>query len=67
VNQITSIISADMNVNMRAISFESNDGIFEGQVRVQVHDTEHLNTLIQKLRSVEGVLTVERLDPGKRQ
>jgi len=67
VNQITSIISADMNVNMRAISFESNDGIFEGQVRVQVHDTEHLNTLIHKLRSVEGVLTVERLDPGKRQ
>ncbi len=60
VNQITSIISADMNVNMRAISFESNDGIFEGQVRVQVHDTEHLNTLIQKLRNVEGVLTVER-------
>lgn len=60
VNQITSIISADMNVNMRAISFESNDGIFEGQVRVQVHDTEHLNTLIRKLRNVEGVLTVER-------
>ncbi len=60
VNQITSIISADMNVNMRAISFESNDGIFEGQVRVQVHDTEHLNTIIEKLRNVEGVLTVDR-------
>lgn len=60
VHQITNIISSDMNVNMRAISFESNDGIFEGQVRVQVHDTEHLNTLIHKLRNVEGVLTVER-------
>lgn len=60
VNQITGIISADMHVNMRAISFESNDGIFEGKVRVQVHDTEHLNTLITKLRNVDGVLTVER-------
>lgn len=60
VNQITGIISADMHVNMRAISFESNDGIFEGKVRVQVHDTEHLNTLITKLSNVDGVLTVER-------
>lgn len=60
VNQITGIISADMHVNMRAISFESNDGIFEGKVKVQVHDTEHLNTLITKLSNVDGVLTVER-------
>ncbi len=60
VNQITNIISSDMNVNMKAISFESNDGIFEGQVRVQVHDTEHLNTLITKLKNVQGVITVER-------
>lgn len=63
VQRITNIISSDMNVNMKAISFESNDGIFEGQVRVQVHDTEHLNILIEKLQNVNGVLTAERLDP----
>lgn len=63
VQRITNIISSDMNVNMRAISFESNDGIFEGHVRVQVHDTEHLNILIEKLQNVNGVLTAERLDP----
>ena len=60
VHKITNIISADMNVNMKAISFESNDGIFEGQVRVLVLDTAHLNTLMDKLRNVNGVLTVER-------
>lgn len=65
VQRITNIISSDMHVNMKAISFESNDGIFDGQVRVQVHDTEHLNTLIDKLRNVEGVLTVDRMEPGQ--
>jgi GTP pyrophosphokinase len=46
---------------MKAISFEANDGIFDGQVRVLVHDTNHLNTLIESLKSVEGVLTVDRI------
>lgn len=64
VQRITNIISSDMNVNMKAISFESNDGIFDGVVRVQVHDTEHLNTMIEKLRNVSGVLTVDRMEPG---
>lgn len=61
VQKITNIISTDMLVNMKAISFEANDGIFDGQVRVLVHDTNHLNTLIESLKSVEGVLTVDRI------
>lgn len=61
VQKITNIISTDMNVNMKAISFEANDGIFEGLVRVLVHDTNHLNTLIESLKSVQGVLTVDRI------
>lgn len=62
VNSITSIISSDMDVNMKAISFESKDGIFEGSVKVLVTDTTHLRDLIQKLKDVDGVLTVDRID-----
>jgi GTP pyrophosphokinase len=62
VQKITNIISTDMNVNMRAISFEARDGIFEGKVVVMVHDTDHLRTLIDNLKSVDGVLTVDRID-----
>ena len=61
VNAVTSVISADMRVDMRAISFETRDGIFEGQARVVVSDTEHLSELITKLMAVPGVYTVERL------
>lgn len=62
VNKITNIISHEHNVNMRAISFESNDGIFSGKVMAFVHDTDHLNSLMDKLRRVRGVRSVERVD-----
>lgn len=62
VNNITQIISSELNVNMRSISFDSTDGIFEGNITVYVHDTEHLKSLIDKLVRVEGVLKVSRVD-----
>lgn len=62
VNNITKIISNELNVNMRSISFDTNDGTFEGSVTVFVHDTHHLTELMKKLKKVHGVLTVTRMD-----
>ena len=62
VLRITTIISHENNVNMRSISFESKDGIFEGKVMAYVHDAEHLHSLVEKLRSVPEVRRVERID-----
>lgn len=62
VNRITTIISQENNVNMRSISFESKDGIFEGKVMAYVHDAEHLHSLVDKLRSLPEVKRVERID-----
>jgi GTP pyrophosphokinase len=62
VQKITNIISTDMNVNMKAISFEANNGIFQGKVVVLVHDTEHLNSLMDQLKAVDEVLTVDRIE-----
>lgn len=61
VNKITTIISHDHNVNMRSISFESHDGVFEGKVMAYVRDTDHLQALIEKLKRVRGVRSVERV------
>lgn len=62
VNNITQIISNELNVNMRSLSFDSHDGIFEGQVMVFVQDTSHLTNLIKNLNKVKGVKKVERID-----
>lgn len=61
VNAVTTTISNELSVNMKSISFESNDGIFEGKITLFVYDTDHLNDLIKNLKKVNGVLTVERL------
>jgi guanosine-3',5'-bis(diphosphate) 3'-pyrophosphohydrolase len=61
VNTITNIISHQHSVNMKSISFESNDGIFEGKIMLFVYDTEHLDALILKFEQIDGVKSVERI------
>lgn len=62
VNQITRIISDELHVNMRSISFDTDDGTFEGTMMLFVQDTRHLTNLIKTLESVEGVQNVSRID-----
>jgi GTP diphosphokinase / guanosine-3',5'-bis(diphosphate) 3'-diphosphatase len=62
VNKLTQIISKELNVNMRSISFDTNDGTFEGTIIVFVQDTAHLTDLIKKLQKVDGVIKVMRID-----
>lgn len=60
VNRLTEIISNQHDVNMKSISFDTNDGIFEGRMKVMVFDTEHLDQLMRKFEQVEGIQRVER-------
>ncbi len=62
VNNITKVVSNEFKVNMRSITVDSDDGIFEGTLMVYVNDTSHLDTLIKKLKLVNGVINVSRFD-----
>lgn len=62
VNAITTVISKDLNVNMRSISFDSHDGVFEGHIKVLVQGVHHLNNLITNLKKVEGIKKIVRED-----
>lgn len=61
VNNITSIISKEEKIVMRSINIDSNDGLFQGNLVIQLEDTTRLENLIKKLRSVKGVKQVNRL------
>ena len=61
VNNLTSIISKDERLVLRAINIDSHDGLFSGNLVVMLEDTSRLETLIKKLRTVKGVKQVERL------
>lgn len=62
VNEITRLISSDLKVNMRSISFNTKDGAFEGRISLQIKDTDHLEQLLHKLEKVNGVEKVTRTD-----
>ncbi|OFX19383.1 MAG: RelA/SpoT family protein [Bacteroidetes bacterium GWA2_31_9b] len=62
LNKITDIISKDFRVRMRSISMDSNDGMFEGYLKIFVESTEHLDILFRKLRKEKGILKVVRID-----
>lgn len=62
IQKITNVISADLKMNMRSLSIDSHDGVFEGTIMVYVHDREELDHLCQRLAALEGINTVERLE-----
>jgi len=62
VGQISHVISKDISVQMRSINIDSNKGAFDGTLRVFVNGLEHLDFLMNKLRSINGVISVSRAD-----
>ena len=61
VNNITSIISKEEKIMMRSINIDSHDGLFSGNLIINVEDTSRLQSLIKKLRTVKGVKQVTRI------
>ena len=62
VGQISHVISKDIGVQMRSINIDTNNGDFDGTLRVFVNGLEHLDFLMNKLRSINGVISVSRAD-----
>lgn len=60
VTNITSVITKENNVNMRSISVDSHDGLFEGNITVMVKEVGQLEQLMRKIRAIKGVKQVLR-------
>ena len=61
VNNLTSIISREEKLVLRSINIDSHDGLFSGNLTIMLDDTNRMESLIKKLRTVKGVKQVERL------
>jgi len=62
VSNISDVISKDLQVNMRSLSINSNDGMFEGRITLFVKDTQHLEALNRKLKKIKGISSVRRIE-----
>ena len=61
MNNVTSIISKEEKIAIRSINVDSHDGLFSGNITINVEDTGRLEMLIKKLRTVKGIRLVNRL------
>ena len=63
LGKITKVISEDLEVNMKNIVFNSDkEGFFEGKIVLQITDVEALEQLINKIKAIDGILDVNRID-----
>ena len=63
LGKITKVISEDLEVNMKNIVFNSDkEGYFDGKIVLQISDVEALEQLIAKIKAIEGIMEVVRID-----
>lgn len=62
INNVTNLISKKLNINMRAINFETQDDIFNGRIDLYVHNIADLQNLIADLRKIDGVKYVNQVE-----
>jgi guanosine-3',5'-bis(diphosphate) 3'-pyrophosphohydrolase len=62
INKITNVVSGELKMNMRSMSIDSSDGVFEGTIMVFVNHKEELDVLCKRLEELEGINKVLRLD-----
>ncbi len=61
INDISSVISNNMSIDMRSFSLESNDGIFIGNITLEVKNKDQLEETLKQIKTIEGVEQIKRL------
>ncbi len=62
INKITNLISGELKININALTLEAKDGLFEGNIKVYVHDKDELEELVEQVKKLPGIESVDRYD-----
>ena len=62
LNEVTQVISRQLNVNIRKLSIETTDGIFEGNIQLYVHDVDDVKTICYNLKQIQNIKQVTRVE-----
>ena len=58
LHDVSEVISDKLDVNIHKMTIESNEGIFDGQIEIRVHDRDEVKTIMGELRKIEDIKEV---------
>ena len=61
LNEVTQVISAQMNVNIRNLNITCEDGMFDGTLELRVHDRDDVKTIIKNLKQVADLTEISEI------
>ena len=61
VNSITKVVSENMNVNIKSIKFDTDSGVFNGEITVEVNNNNFVEKLMERLQKINGIEKVFRV------
>ena len=61
VNEVTRVISNQLNVDIRKLTFTSEDGIFDGSIELRVHDRDDVRSIIDSLKEVDDLKEISQI------
>ena len=62
LNEVTQVISRQLNVNIRKLTIETEDGIFEGKIQLWVRDVDDVKTICNNLKKIQNIKQVSRVE-----
>ena len=62
LNEISHAIVAYQNTNIKSINISTSDSTFEGSVTIYVHNLSHLAKIVDRLKKIKGIYSVERFE-----
>ena len=62
LNEVTQVISRQHNVNIRKLTIETEDAIFEGKIQLWVHDVDDVKTICNNLKKIQNIKQVSRVE-----
>ena len=61
LNEVTQVISEELNVNIHKITISCEEGIFDGSLDLRIHDRDDVRTIIDKLKKIDGLQEVTQV------
>ena len=62
LGEVTEVISSQLKANIKNINIATTDGIFEGNIKLDVFDSEDVKTICKRLKKIPSIKVASRVE-----